>query len=397
VSNRKGNRKKNIHTIRWTIKIALLLLFVIPLTFLANAPNAQVYSFSTGGLNNRLATVPLSESVCSIWTVRFSTINPFAWIICPLGGLQALVTGEITSFRLWQTVFAILLFIIPIAVIGNFFCGWICPLGTMIDGFDQYIRKYKPKIEAQREERSRLNRELLSKGNGKGGSSICPACPIGRILVNKYGIVGNGILLATAVGAAVFKFNLFCTICPIGISTRGIFHLKATTYLTNLKTNTIAIINPFFLELLIIPVASILLSLREKRFWCNKICPIWAMLTLGASLSPFLKPRVNPQKCIMKGCPKDCEDSKLGYCGACRQQDRRKCERLCPSNINLLDSTSRAKCTKCMECYCACDKGAIEIKLVSMPDAFVPVANYFKKRKDKQSQNQNKPNIIQGK
>jgi ferredoxin-type protein NapH len=380
------NRKKTIRAVRWSIKIALLLLFIIPLTFLANAPEAKVFSFATGGVKNQLASFPLSESVCSIWTVRFSTINPFAWIICPLGGLQALVTGEVSSFRLWQTVFAILLFIIPIAVVGNVFCGWICPLGTMIDAFDEYIRKFKPKIEAHREERSRLNRQLLS--NGKGGSTVCPACPVGRILVNKYGIVGNGVLLGTVVGAAVFKFNIFCTICPIGISTRGIFHLKATTYITK-------VVNAFFLELLIIPIAAILMSLREKRFWCNKICPVGALLVLGGSLSPFLKPQVNPEKCIMKGCPKDCPDSKLDYCGICRQIDNRKCERVCPSNINLLDSTSRAKCTKCMECYCACDKGAIEIKMVSMPDAFVPVANYIKRKRKKpaEAQQQNKPNI----
>jgi hypothetical protein len=256
---KKRSRKKYIRVFRWTIKISLLLIFIIPLTFLSHAPNAIIYSFSTGSLSHQLAIVPLSESVCSIWTEgRFSAIGPLGWILCPLGGLQALVTGEVGSVYLVQVIFAILLFITPIFIVGNIFCGWICPLGTMIDAFDLYIRKFQPKIEAHRAERSRLNRECLGGKNCGSTSAICPACPISRILVNKYGVAGNGVLLGTAVGASAVGFNLFCTICPIGISTRGFFHLKATTFVTNriFKPQTITtIINPFFLELLIIPIA----------------------------------------------------------------------------------------------------------------------------------------------
>jgi ferredoxin-type protein NapH len=380
LSIKKRNRKKYIRYFRWAIKISLLLLFVIPLTFLANAPIAKIYSFSTGGLNHRLVTVPLSESVCSIWlTGRFSTINYGDWVVCPLGGLQALITGLVANIRFYQLIFAVLIFVIPIFVVGNIFCGWICPLGTMIDAFDLYIRKFKPKIEAHRAERSRLNRECLGGKNCGSSSSVCPTCPIGRTLINKYGVVGNGILAGTIVGTTALGFNVFCTICPIGISTRGLFHLKATTFITK-------VVNPFFLELLIIPVVAILMSIREKRFWCNKICPIWALLTLGAYVSPFLKPTVVEEKCVRKGCPKDCPDAKLGYCGACRSTDRRNCEIVCPSNINLLDTTSRAKCTKCMECYCQCERGAVKIKLVGKPDAAVAISNYLKNRRLKKEE-----------
>ncbi|MCW4025126.1 MAG: 4Fe-4S binding protein [Candidatus Bathyarchaeota archaeon] len=381
MQSKKRNQKKYIRIFRWTVKISLLLLFVIPLTFLANVPTAKIYSFTTGGLSQPPITiVPLSESVCSLWTTgRFSSIDPLGWILCPLGGIQALITGQVGSVFFYQVIIAILLFIIPILLVGNIFCGWICPLGTMIDAFDLYIRKFQPKLEAKREERSRLNRECLS--NNCKTSPICPVCPIDRILVNKYGAVGNGVLLGTVVGSTALGFNVFCTICPIGISTRGFFHLKATTFVTK-------VVNPFFLELLILPAAAILMSLREKRFWCNKICPIWALLTLGAYLSPFLKPTIDPEKCIRKGCPKDCPDAKLGYCGACRASDRRNCEIVCPSNINLLDSASRVKCTKCLECYCECERGAIKIKLIGKPEAFVAVSEFFRRRTQKKETKQ---------
>ena len=82
LSIKKRNRKKYIRYFRWAIKISLLLLFIIPITFLTNVPTAKIYSWTTGGLNNRLAIVPLSESVCSFWTTgRFTSINPFGWIL----------------------------------------------------------------------------------------------------------------------------------------------------------------------------------------------------------------------------------------------------------------------------------------------------------------------------
>jgi ferredoxin len=129
------------------------------------------------------------------------------------------------------------------------------------------------------------------------------------------------------VGSAVFRFPVFCAVCPIGVATRGMFHLKAWTSLTGQMM-------PILLELYLLPVVAVLLSLREKRFFCRKICPVGAVLNVAGSISPFLKPKIQAEECIMKGCPKTCEDYHLGYCGTCRQLDAKACERVCPQGIN---------------------------------------------------------------
>jgi polyferredoxin len=138
-------------------------------------------------------------------------------------------------------------------------------------------------------------------------------------------------------------------------------------------------------ELWAIPVVAILASLRERRYWCRKICPVGATLNIAGSFSPLIKPTLNDEKCVMKGCPKDCQDYKLDYCMACRQADQKQCEKVCPADINLTDKDSLSKCTKCLECYITCDKNAVKIKSAGKPDAIVTLQRFLKSKLKKQS------------
>jgi len=82
----------------------------------------------------------------------------------------------------------------------------------------------------------------------------------------------------------------------------------------------------------------------------------------------------------MNGCPDDCKDNRIDYCGACRLEDDRKCEKVCPANINLVDNGSLHRCSKCFECYLACEHDAIKVHLVGKPDIF-RVGGFLKKLK----------------
>jgi hypothetical protein len=109
-------------------------------------------------------------------------------------------------------------------------------------------------------------------------------------------------------------------------------------------------------------------------------------LNIAGSFSPLIRPTVKPEKCVMKECPKTCEDYHLDYCGACRQIDQKRCEKVCPQGVNLLDQGSLAKCTKCLECYIQCDHDSISIKPFGTPDAVSSLKRFFKaklKRKPK--------------
>lgn len=372
---KKGRGKKAIRYFRWSVKAAFLLIFTIPIAYLLGAPTAPVYSLLFGGLNRQILMLPLGQSPCVIWLASWGQIHGTR-IVDPIWGLQNVLAGQVAIPDLLPAIGAILLFLIPIFVLGNMFCGWVCPVGTVIDSFDRVVEKALPKVDVKRAERSLRNKEMRAKRQAQLTSTVCPSCPLGR-LSGRYAVVADGVVVSSLVGSAVLKFPVFCTICPIGISTRGVSHLASLS-------SVVGKFLPIIIELWAIPVVAVVTSLREKRFWCKKICPVGALLNVGGAFNPFFKPVVKADKCIMKECPKDCEDYRLDYCFMCRQMDQKRCEKVCPVDINLTDQESLSRCTKCLECYIACDKDAIEIKLSGTPDAVPALARFFKRKRKRE-------------
>jgi ferredoxin-type protein NapH len=375
-------RRKILRYLRWASKAAFLLFFIVPVVYLVGAIERPVYSLLFEvWVGKPWLKVPITQSVCIVWTSPYMTkINPGTWVMCPLGACSTLLTGMVDNFRVIPTIIAMLIFIIPIVLLGNVFCSWVCPVGTIIDSFDKGIEKFFPKFEAKRSKRSIQSRQ--SKNNRLGSHLLCPVCPVikvisvSKVISNRIGVLAYGILGSVLVGSAVFNFPVFCCVCPMGIISRGMVHLKALSMRlpTARVTGQYIAIVP---ELLVIPVAAVLVSLREKRFWCRKLCPLGALLSAVGTLNPFIKPKVKQHKCIMKGCPEDCEDYHIDYCGWCHYFDDRKCEKVCPVGINLVDPGSLHKCTKCMECYIVCDWNAVKVDLVGKPDVS-RIGGFFK-------------------
>jgi ferredoxin-type protein NapH len=375
--------------LRWAVKLAFLILFLIPLQYVPSgpdwpAPSAGVTTVFLPQPSTPFFYLPMVESPCSIWFQGWS--NPQAlgsWIVEPLGGLQALITSKVSLALILPTIVALLMAAILIILVGSMFCSWACPIGTIVDSFDSFVGRFLRKIEAKRAKIIDKNLQTaLAEVNAKQETpAACIKCPVTR-LWTKNGVVATGVLAGSLGAAAITGFNPFCLICPIGISTRGLFHLKATTFVTGQK-----VINPFYLEFLAIPIVAVLASLKERRFWCNKLCPVGALINLTATLNPFIKPKMNHEKCIMNGCPDDCKDSHIGYCSACRKEDNYKCQRVCPAQINLVGNAAMNRCTKCMECYIACDHGAIEVNAFAKPDIF-RVSGAFGNLKNRFKRNQ---------
>jgi ferredoxin-type protein NapH len=304
------------------------------------------------------------------------------WLVEPLGAIQAFLSGQVELVLDLAAALAVVLLIV--VLVGAMFCSWACPIGTVVDSFDRFIERFLPKIEAKRAKivDKNLQTALQDAEAKKANPAACSLCPITR-LVTKNGVVATGVLVGSLGAASVLGFNAFCLVCPIGIASRGLFHLKATTFATravggkviSLPPYSNALVpgiyaGPFYLELLIFPVIAVLVSLKERRFWCNKLCPVGAIINLTSSLNPFIKPKMIQENCVMTHCPPDCQDNRIGYCSACRKQDNYKCMRECPAQINLAADASLNRCTKCMECYIACDHDAIKVRAVAKPDIF---------------------------
>jgi ferredoxin-type protein NapH len=363
----KRNRKKTLRYLRWGIKATFLITFVVPIFYLANFQELSVNSFffvkPTGQISGfttiqEFFMVPIGQSPDAMWLSYYGNANPGYFIVEPFGGLQVLLTGQIEPHLLFFTIVAILIFVSITILIGNVFCSWSCPVGTVIDSFDSGIGKFFPKIETEREKRSQQRIEKERKQNKQGNNLGCSLCPLHRM----NGKWAKGILVSSLVGSAIFKFPVFCAICPIGIITRGLFHFKAMMTITGTWM-------VWWLEMLLVPIGATILSLRERRFFCKRICPVGSFLSWIGALNPFIKPKVNEEKCVMKVCPEDCKDNQIDMCYACRILDDYKCEKVCPVDIELVNHGSLAKCTKCLECYIVCPYNAISIDLSGKPDA----------------------------
>ncbi len=356
--------KKGIRYLRWAVKAAFLILFTVPIFYLVKGQKLSVASFffvkPTGQISGfttiqEFFMVPIGQSQDSIWLSYYGNANPGYWIIEPFGGLQTLLTGQVRYSMIIPTIIAALIFVIVIVLLGNVFCSWVCPIGTIIDSFDKGIEKFFPKIEGKRKKRFQQRRENSKK---KRSVNCIPLCPVNKLT---DGVLAKGILASSLIGSVVFRFPVFCAFCPIGIVSRGLFHFKAMMSITGKWM-------VWWLEMLFVPVVAVVLSLRERRFFCRRICPVGMFLSMVGSFNPFIKPRVKEERCIMKGCPEDCKDSCLDICLFCRLMDDKKCEKVCPVDIDLVDHGSLAKCTKCLECYVVCPYDAISIDLLGKPD-----------------------------
>lgn len=360
------NWKKSLRYFRWAVKIMFLLLFIVPVAYLIGAPQIPVTSQLVALPTTSFLMMPVNQAVCSIWTISFDDTNPGAWILCPVGAAQLLLTGA--PVQIPNIIIAMLLFLFPIILLGNFFCGWACPVGTMIDIFDKGVERFLPKVEAKREKRDQQKRQ--KKHWEQNSPLVCPSCPIGKIISKRYGVLANGVFAASLLGSAILRFPIFCAVCPMGIVTRGMFHLRSILSITG-KSLTI------FIELWAIPIVAVVASIRERRYWCKKLCPVGALLNGAGSLNPFIKPKVKKKKCVQMGCPEDCEDYHLDYCLHCRILDDYKCEKVCPVDIDLVDGGSLARCTKCLECYIVCDYNAISIEVLGKPDVFQSIKRLY--------------------
>ncbi len=111
---------------------------------------------------------------------------------------------------------------------------------------------------------------------------------------------------------------------------------------------------------LIIPLVAVFLSLREKRFYCRRVCPLGALIRLVSKLNPFMKPVRSPDKCL---CP----------------SDFRACVRACPQSVGPQER-GVAECSKCFECYVTCKNDSVRIKRFETPNFVLSLKRFFRNK-----------------
>ncbi len=220
-------------------------------------------------------------------------INPF-FSVDPL---NFLITSIATRIVL-PFVLALGLVIFTI-VFGRFFCGFMCPLGSIIDGWDFLMGKVKSRT---------INYKNI-----------------------KYLILI--FLLASALFGVSWVY-LFDPLVIVGRSFTTIFRPIATFFLGgNLLQNG------FVFLILLVTILS--LGLIQKRFWCSNLCP------LGGLLALFSWPSV-----VSLYFKKDCTD-----CNRCAQVCLTRAINIETKEISQLE------CIRCLKCIADCPERQIDIGL----------------------------------
>ena len=259
-----------------------------------------------GGLSDRLARRMVQWGFLFLFLFPFLpliykrlTFQPAAdyasWLL-PWDPLLAL--GNLLDRNISALVIGAPLFLLALSlVLGRSFCGWVCPLGTLLD-------LVQPLAFWHRKNPSGRKRE-----NGPRNSWL------------RY------FILAIALGGSLLSIKLLGLVDPLVIFSRA-----ATASVVNLLGSRQAFERGGLTYFSLLFIAILVLEAWQPRFWCRHVCPQGALLSLVSRFS--LLNRQVSQAC--------------NNCFLCKQA--------CPMDAIPLDAhnTDYSDCTFCLECETAC-------------------------------------------
>ncbi|MFC1661850.1 4Fe-4S binding protein [Gemmatimonadota bacterium] len=263
----------------------------------------------------------------------------------PLAALMTLLAGG-TLYKglLWS-----LAILIPTIFMGRFFCGWICPLGTL----NHWMSAFKS------ERRERKGKRLLDSNRYKPYQRIkyyilffvLGAAVLGSL---QAGLLDPLPLLARSIGTAVLPtLHSGALALRSGADATGIGFLS--TVADGIYVALSATVLPFrqahFHGVLLIGAffaAIMVLNRVFTRFWCRGLCPLGALLGVFSRFAIF-------------GLHKDEE-----ACGGCN-----KCLLSCQGGDNPIVGSRwhQTECHLCLNCQASCPDGALHFRFFpSQPD-----------------------------
>ena len=251
-----------------------------------------------------------------------AAVNAF-FRIDPLMLFSYLLAAKSWSWLLLPAV----LMVIATLLLGRFFCGWICPLGTILDLVTTRIGKSVP-IRAL-------------KGNTKYWL-LLPLLSASLFNLNPSGLLDPIAILLR--GLTFFFYPMF------GLAARegwiGLYHAigerrDALAPAYNLIRDNLLpfrdTIYPLAFLSAVILLGIIALERFETRNWCRNLCPLGTLLGWLGRFSPFR--RLPATLC--------------GDCGQCRE--------LCPTSFDR-EVLLKEECILCMECQKGCPHGRVSFR-----------------------------------
>ena len=220
-------------------------------------------------------------------------------------------------------------------VFGRFFCGWICPMGGLIDACRKLVGAGVSRLprDLRRTKYYLLFFLLAAAGFG---------LPLAGYL-DPFSILVRGFTFAVQPGidhatTTLFTWTYQQTPAWMNTLTEPVYALLKQTILP-FSTKVYAL-SVFSLLLLLVILG---LSRIERRLFCRAFCPLGALLALVARFAPLR----------LTGGSAEC-----GRCSHCRT--------VCPMGaIDEQRNIAAAECTLCLDCLSQCPRNRISYGLRS--------------------------------
>jgi MauM/NapG family ferredoxin protein len=267
----------------------------------------------------------LQRREAASWVDLFFRLDPLA------------AGGTMLAAREWMPRLApALVTVVAALVVGRVWCGWICPLGTVLEWSRfRSARRVGPRLPPRLKTAKYVLLGVIAVMAAFGSLTLMVLDPIS--LLTRTATTS----LLPAVVSAVDAVER--TLVGWGVGGGLVDWVEAT-----LRGTVLPYYQPHFVQgiaLFLLFLAVVLLNVLADRFWCRYLCPLGALLGLIAKVQ-VLRP-------LVRG---GCTD-----CGACARACR--LDAVAPAGAGAArPSVVTSECTMCLDCFVACpEKGAMTL------------------------------------
>jgi len=246
--------------------------------------------------------------------------------------LTALLTF-LSSHRVYAGMIPAGILLFLTIFLGRFFCGWICPLGAMIDFADLFIKR-KRKLQRDSTKFRWLKFGILT------ALVVMALFSVQFVwFFDPLALTNRTFTTALYPMLVVLTESVFSWLWPVAFLQPMLMSVHGFLEGWLLPVNLHLIVQGIPIFLLFLGILS--LNLISRRFWCRNVCP------LGALLGIFAKFRILERTVDEEGCV------------SCRI-----CQADCRMNAiedNFVDF-SKAECIDSLDCVDACPTQAVSYK-----------------------------------
>jgi polyferredoxin len=239
------------------------------------------------------------------------------------------ISNALASHALYRGLLWSLVILLPTVFLGRFFCGWICPMGTLqhfVGSRYSEAKRGRQGIESNRYKRWQTAKYVVLM------AGLVAAC---------FGSMGIGwldpfSLLVRSVGLALLPAFNFAVRAVLEHSHMAAIKATGTAVHSALQATILDFRQTHFAQGLVLGILFLLIlaaSLRVTRLWCRSICPLGALLGAVSRFSVL-------------GLHKD--DAKCNRCNRCLLH--------CQGGDDPIGGLPwrKAECLMCMNCVGAC-------------------------------------------